>query len=81
MEAEAQTEEEQVNIIEPSDPITPMDIGNFASGTDSMDSDAEIENHERQLEQTLLEQLMIAKSVAEAKQFCTTDLDDFDFFE
>ena len=81
MEAETQTEEEQVNIIEPSDPITPMDIGNFASGTDSMDSDAEIENHERQLEQTLLEQLMIAKSVAEAKQFCTTDLDDFDFFE
>ena len=76
MEAEAQTEEEQVNIIEPSDPITPMDIGNFASGADSMDSDAEIENHERQLEQTLLEQLMIAKSVAEAKQFCTTDLDD-----
>jgi hypothetical protein len=81
MEAETQTEEEQVNIIEPSDPITPMDIGNFASGTDSMDSDAEIENHERQLEQTLLEQLKIAKSVAEAKQFCTTDLDDFDFFE
>ena len=77
MEAETQTEEEQVNIIEPSDPITP----NFASGTDSMDSDAEIENHERQLEQTLLEQLKIAKSVAEAKQFCTTDLDDFDFFE
>ena len=76
MEAETQTEEEQVNIIEPSDPITPMDIGNFASGTDSMDSDAEIENHERQLEQTLLEQLKIAKSVAEAKQFCTTDLDD-----
>jgi hypothetical protein len=34
-----------------------------------MDSDdAEIENHERQLEQTLLEQLKIAKSVAEAKQ-------------
>jgi hypothetical protein len=30
---------------------------------------------------TLLEQLKIAKSVAEAKQFCTTDLDDFDFFE
>ena len=81
MEAETQTEEEQVNIIEPSDPITPMDIGNFASGTDSKDSDAEIENHERQLEQTLLEQLKIAKSVAEAKQFCTTDLDDFDFFE
>jgi hypothetical protein len=81
MEAETQTEEEQVNIIEPSDPITPMDIGNFASGTNSMDSDAEIENHERQLEQTLLEQLKIAKSVAEAKQFCTTDLDDFDFFE
>ena len=81
MEAETQTEEEKVNIIEPSDPITQMDIGNFASGTDSMDSDAEIENHERQLEQTLLEQLMIAKSVAEAKQFCTTDLDDFDFFE
>ena len=80
MEAET-TEEEQVNIIEPSDPITPMDIGNFASGTDSMDSDAKIENHERQLEQTLLEQLKIAKSVAEAKQFCTTDLDDFDFFE
>jgi hypothetical protein len=50
-----------------------------------MDPDAEIENHERQLEQTLL-QLKIAKSVAEAKQFCTTDLDDFDgdfedFFE
>jgi hypothetical protein len=44
-----QTEEEQVNIIETSDPITPMYIGNFASGTDSMDSDAEIENHERQL--------------------------------
>lgn len=81
MEAETQTEEEQVNIIEPSDPITPMDIGNFASGTDSMDSDAEIENHERQLEQTLLEQLKIAKSVAEAKQFCTTDLDDFDYEE
>ena len=81
MEAETQTEEEQVNIIEPSDPITPMDIGNFASSTDSMDSDAEIENHERQLKQTLLEQLKIAKSVAEAKQFCTTDLDDFDFFE
>lgn len=80
MEAETQTEEEQVNIIEPSDPITPMNIGNFAPGTDSMDSDAEIENHERQLEQTLL-QLKIAKSVAEAKQFCTTDLDDFDFFE
>jgi hypothetical protein len=52
-----------------------MDIGHFAPGTDSMDSDAEIENHERQLEQTLL-QLKIAK------QFCTTDLDDFeDFFE
>ena len=48
-----------------------MDIGHFAPGTDSMDSDAEIENHERQLEQTLL-QLKIAK------QFCTTDLDDFD---
>ena len=42
---------------------------------DSMDSDAEIEYHERQLEQTLL-QLKMAKSVA--KQFCTTDLDDFD---
>ena len=55
MEAETQTEEEQVNIIEPNDPITSMNIGNFASGTDSMDSDAEIENHERQLEQTLLE--------------------------
>jgi hypothetical protein len=41
--------------------------------TNSMDSDAEIENHERQLEQTLL-QLKMAKSVAEAKQFCTTDL-------
>ena len=54
-----------------------MDIVNFASGTDSMDSDAEIENHERRLEQTLLEQLKIAKSVAEAKQFCTTDLDDW----
>jgi hypothetical protein len=26
--------------------ITPMDIGNFAPGTDTMDSDAEIENHE-----------------------------------
>jgi hypothetical protein len=26
MEAETQTEEEQVNIIEPSDPITPMGI-------------------------------------------------------
>jgi hypothetical protein len=35
--SETQTEEEQVNIIEPSDPITPMDIGNFAPGTDSMD--------------------------------------------
>jgi hypothetical protein len=46
-----------------------------------MDSDAEIENHERQLEQTLLEQLKIAKSVAETKQFCTTDTDNFDFFE
>jgi hypothetical protein len=31
-----------------------MYIGNFASGTDSMDSDAEIENHERQLELLLL---------------------------
>ena len=51
-----------------------MDIGHFAPGTDSMDSDAEIENHERQLEQTLL-QLKIAK------QFCTTDLDDFDYEE
>jgi hypothetical protein len=61
MEAETQTEEEQVNIIGPSDLITPMDIGNFAPGTDSMDSDAEIENYERQLEQTLL-QLKIAKS-------------------
>ena len=81
MEAETQTEEEQVNIIEPNDLNTPMDIGNFAPDTDSMDSDAEIENHERQLEQTLLEQLKITKSVAEAKQFCTTDLDDFDFFE
>ena len=65
--------------------ITPMDIGHFVPGTDSMDSDAEIENHERQLEQTLL-QLKIAKSIAEAKQFCTTDLDDSDedfedFFE
>jgi hypothetical protein len=47
--------------------IIPMDIGHFVPGTDSMDSDAEIENHERQLEQTLL-QLKIAK------QFCTTDL-------
>ena len=74
MEAETQTEEEQVNIIEPSDPIIPMNIGNFAPCTDSMDSDAEIENHERQT----LFQLKIAKSVAEAKQFCTTDLDDFD---
>jgi hypothetical protein len=50
MEAETQTEEEQVNIIEPCDPITPIDIGNFAPGTDSLDSDADIENHERQLE-------------------------------
>jgi hypothetical protein len=47
-----------------------MNIGNFSPGTDSMDSDAEIENHERQLEQTLL-QLKTAKSVTEAKQFCT----------
>jgi hypothetical protein len=31
MEAETQTEEEQVNIIEPSDPITPMGIGNLNS--------------------------------------------------
>jgi hypothetical protein len=30
MEAETQTEEEQVNIIELSDPITPMNIGKFA---------------------------------------------------
>ena len=75
MEAETQTEEEQVNINEPSDPITRID-----TGTDSLDSDAEIENHERQLEQTLL-QLKMAKSVAEAKQLCTTDLDDFDFVE
>ena len=42
MEAETQTEEEQVNIIEPSDPITPMDIGNFAPGSDSMDSDLKL---------------------------------------
>jgi hypothetical protein len=63
-----QTEEEQVNIIEPSDPIN-YSNGLFAPGTDSMDSDAEIENHERRLEQTLL-QLKIAK------QFCKTDLDD-----
>jgi hypothetical protein len=41
MEAETQTEEEQVNIIEPSDPITPIDIGNFAPGTASLDSDSE----------------------------------------
>jgi hypothetical protein len=75
MEAETPTEEKQVNIIESSDPITPMNIGNFTPGT--LDSDAEIENHERPLEQTLL-QLKIAKSLAEAKQFCTTDLDDFD---
>ena len=80
MDAETQTEEEQVNIIEPCDPITPMNIGNFAPGTVAMDSDAEIENHERLLEQNLL-QLKIAKSVAEAKQFCTTDLDDFDVEE
>jgi hypothetical protein len=60
MEAETQTEEKQVNIIEPIDPITPIDIGNFAPGTDSLDSDAAIENHERQLEQTLL-QLKMAK--------------------
>jgi hypothetical protein len=26
-----------------------MDIGHFAPGTDSMDSDAEIENHEKLL--------------------------------
>jgi hypothetical protein len=32
MEAETQTEEEQVNIIEPSDPIILMNIGNFALG-------------------------------------------------
>ena len=51
-----------------------MNIGNFAPGTVAMDSDAEIENHERQLEQTLL-QLKIAKL------FCTTDLDDFDYEE
>ena len=44
MEAETLTEEEQVNIIEPSGFITPMDIGNFAPGTNSMDSEAEIEN-------------------------------------
>ena len=68
-----QTEEEQVNIIEPSDPIN-YSNGLFAPGTDSMDSDAEIENHERRLEQTLL-QLKIAK------QFCKTDLDDFDYEE
>jgi hypothetical protein len=54
-----------------------MDIGNFAPGTNSLGSDAEIETHERQLEQTLL-QLKMAKSVAEAKQLCTTDLDDLD---
>ena len=54
MEAETQTEEEQVNIIELSDPITAMNIGKFAPGTVAMDSDAEIENHERPLEQTLL---------------------------
>ena len=30
MEAETQTEEKQANIIESSDPITPMNIGNFA---------------------------------------------------
>jgi hypothetical protein len=30
MEAETQTVEEQVNTIEPSDLITPMDSGNFA---------------------------------------------------
>jgi hypothetical protein len=74
MEAETQTEEEHVNIIEPSDPIY-YSNGHYtfcSCGTDSMDSDAEIENHERQLEQTLL-QLKIAK------QFCTTDLDDFDY--
>jgi hypothetical protein len=50
MEADNQTEEEQVNIIEPSDPIN-YSNGHFAPGTDSMGSDAEIENHERQLEQ------------------------------
>ena len=36
---------------------------------------AEIENHERQLEQTWLQ---LAKYVAEVKQFCITDFDDFD---
>jgi hypothetical protein len=40
MEAETRTEEEQVNIIEPSDPITPMNIGNFAPGTERI-----IKNH------------------------------------
>jgi hypothetical protein len=34
MEAETQTEEEQVNIIEPSDLITPIDIGHFAQSED-----------------------------------------------
>ena len=71
MEAETQTEEEQVNIIEPSDPITPLDIGNFASGTDSMGLWC----------WNWKSWKTVAKSVAEAKQFCTTDLDDFDFFE
>ena len=51
-----------------------MDIGHFAPDTDSIESDAEIEDHERQIEQTLI-QLKIAK------QFCTTDLDDFDYEE
>jgi hypothetical protein len=54
-----------------TDFILEIVMEHFAPGTDSMDSDAEIENHERQLEQTYL-QLKIAK------QFCTTDLDDFD---
>jgi hypothetical protein len=70
----------QVNIIEPSDPITPMDIGNFASGTDSMDSDAEIENHERQLEQTLLEQLKTGNQQIFLK-FCFTRKADCSYWK
>jgi hypothetical protein len=43
-----------------------MNIGHFAPGTDSMDSDTEIKNHERQLEQTLL-QLKIHRISARSK--------------
>ena len=80
MEAETQTEEEQVNIIEPSDPITPMGIEILLLALILWTLMLKLKTM-KELEQTLLEQLKIAKSVAEAKQFCTTDLDDFDFFE